>query len=100
MGLKICVSTFVKKKKQAVYVASIIAGNKERNTLVIKIIVINDFQQTILLKKLLKSYLQLIRLKKKKEKTIHSKTLFRICRFKKHLIQLKKSNTNDSNSNK
>ena len=43
MGLKICVSTFVKKKKQAVYVASIIAGNKERNTLVIKIIVINDF---------------------------------------------------------
>ena len=43
MGLKICVSTCVKKKKQAVYVASIIAGNKERNTLVIKIIVINDF---------------------------------------------------------
>ena len=32
-----------KKKKQPVYVASIIAGNKERNTLVIKIIVINDF---------------------------------------------------------
>ena len=41
MGLKICVSTCV-KKKQAVYVVNISAGNKERNTLVIKIIVINN----------------------------------------------------------
>ena len=38
MGLKICASTCVKKKKQAVYVyvGSISAGHKERNTLVIK----------------------------------------------------------------
>ena len=41
MGLKICVSTCV-KKKEAVYVVSISAGKKERNTLGIKIIVIND----------------------------------------------------------
>ena len=35
MGLKICASTWI-KKKQAVYVVSISAGDKERNTLVIK----------------------------------------------------------------
>ena len=41
MGLKICTSTWV-KKKQAVYLVSISAGDKEKNTLVIKKIIIME----------------------------------------------------------
>ena len=41
------------------------------------------------IKKLLKSYLQLIRLKKRKNYSFKN-TIYNFCRFKKHLIQLKK----------
>ena len=41
------------------------------------------------IKKLLKSYLQLIRLKKRKNYSFEN-TIYNFCRFKKHLIYLKK----------
>ena len=41
------------------------------------------------IKKLLKSYLQLIRLKKRKNYSFKN-TIYNFCRFKKHLIYLKK----------
>ena len=59
------------------------------------IIIIIIFRQ-FYLKKLLKSYLQLIRLKKRKNYSFKN-TIYNFCRFKKHLIQLKKVNLTKKN---
>ena len=51
--------------------------------MIMVMIIIDNF-----IKKLLKSYLQLIRLKKRKNYSFKN-TIYNFCLFKKHLIQLK-----------